>query len=79
MTPANVSDGPVMPDLIDEKDHNLYADSAYCGKNTKEESLRRMAGDGKLLINEQQFRNRKLTQEQIRNNQVFAIFIRGSQ
>ena len=72
VTPANVGDGPVMPDLIDEQDRTLYADSAYCGRNTKTESLRRMAGDGKLCIHEQQFRNRKLTEEQKRNNQTYS-------
>lgn len=72
VTAANVGDGPVMPEMIDADDHNLYADSAYCGKNTKSESLRKMAEDGKLCINEQQFRNRRLTEEQKRNNRIYA-------
>ena len=32
MTSANVHDSQVLADLVDDDDHVLYADSAYCGE-----------------------------------------------
>lgn len=65
VTDASVHDSQAVPDLIEEDDGALHADSAYCG----EEIEKMLAEKGiKSEIHERAYRNRPLTEEQKTSN-----------
>jgi len=67
VTPANVSDGVMLPALIDEFDRALWADSAYMSEEMRQ-LVYRMNPDIKLYINEKGNRYHPLTEEQKASN-----------
>jgi len=67
VTHAAVHDSKELLGLIDEKDKELYADSAYVGEELHGALLEKNP-DLKLKINEKGYRNRPLTDEQKVNN-----------
>jgi len=60
VTPANVHDSNVIVDLIDEKDKEIYADSAYADKKLPEHVENK--------VHEKGYRNHPLTEEQKHSN-----------
>ena len=74
VTPASVHDSQAVPDLIEEGDGELHADSAYRGEEI-EEALK--AKGIKSEIHERAYRNRPLTEEQkISNRQKSKLRVR---
>lgn len=67
VTSASVHDSQPLDDLLDEKDENqdLYADSAYTGKEHEETIKKHKMGN---QVNEKGYRNKPLTEEQKENN-----------
>lgn len=65
-TPANVHDSQPLPDLIDEKDRVLYADSAYSGKPI----LDKLPADLDCQIHEKGYKNHPLTDKQKASNRT---------
>ena len=62
VTPANVHDSNEFVDFIDEKDQEVYADSAYAGKELPEHVTNR--------VHEKGYRNKPLTEEQKESNRT---------
>jgi len=67
VTAASVHDSQEIVDLVDEKDKELYGDSAYVGEKLHEE-IKAKNPEVELKINEKGYRNRPLTQEQKASN-----------
>ena len=67
VTDASVHDSQEVEGLIDEKDKELYADSAYVGEELHEALLKKNP-KLKLKIHEKGYRNKPLTDEQKANN-----------
>ena len=67
VTDASVHDSQAVVDLIDKKDNELYADSAYVGQDLHEE-LRRKSPNITLKINNKAYRNKPLTEIQKASN-----------
>lgn len=67
VTDAAVHDSREIANLVDEKDKELYADSAYVGEELHKEILKRNPGV-KLNIHEKGYRNHPLTEEQKKSN-----------
>ena len=67
VTNAAVHDSQKLEELIDEKDQEVYADSAYVGEKLHE-SVHEQNPEVKLKINEKGYRNRPLTEEQKASN-----------
>ena len=65
VTDASVHDSQKLKDLIDEKDGELYADSAYRSREI-DEKLKEL--NIRNRIHEKAYRNRPLTEEQKQNN-----------
>ena len=65
-TPANVHDSQPLPELIDEKDRVLYADSAYSGKPVQD----RLPAGLDCQIHEKGYKNHPLTDEQKASNRI---------
>lgn len=61
VTSANVHDSQKLNELLDEKDKVVYADSAYVGIELENKNIEK-----KIL--EKGYRNKQLTDEQIKNN-----------
>lgn len=66
VTDASVHDSRPLPELINEQDNVLYADSAYTG----EELLASLPETVKIRVHEKGYRNRPLTEEQKENNRL---------
>lgn len=68
VTPANVHDADVLPELLDEKDkgQELYADSAYSGADNEA-----VVDTVKMVkkIHQKGYRHKKITEQQKKNNQ----------
>ena len=62
VTPANVHDSNEFVDFIDELDQEVYADSAYAGKELPEHVTNR--------VHEKGYRNKPLTEEQKNSNRI---------
>jgi len=67
VTDAAVHDSQEIVELIDEKDEEIYADSAYVGEELHQE-IRRKNPEVEIRIHEKGYRNRPLTEEQKQNN-----------
>jgi transposase, IS5 family len=67
VTDAALHDSQAIVDLIDEKDIELYADSAYTGENLHEK-IKEKNPNIKLKIHEKGYRNKPLTDEQKSSN-----------
>lgn len=69
VTDASVHDSQPLDDLLDESDkgQNLYADSAYTGKK-QEKTIKKYKMKNK--VNEKGYRNKPLTDKQIKNNRM---------
>jgi IS5 family transposase len=67
VTSANVHDSKCMVDLIDEKDNEVWLDSAYQGE-ALEEKVRETNPEVTLHINEKGKKNKPLTEEQKAEN-----------
>ena len=67
VTDASVHDSRAIVDLIDEKDKEVHADSAYVGEELNKNILLKNP-DLKLKIHEKGYRNRPLTDEQKESN-----------
>jgi IS5 family transposase len=63
VTDASVHDSREIVGLVEKQDEELYADSAYVGKELHEE-IRKKNKNIKLKIHEKGYRNRPLTEEQ---------------
>jgi len=63
VTDAAVHDSRCIVELIDEKDQEIYADSAYTGEGLQKE-IHEKNPDAKLRIHEKGYRNNPLTEEQ---------------
>lgn len=73
VTSANVHDSKALPELVDDKDQVLYADSAYSGKGLQES----LPGAVECRIHEKGSRNHPLTWEQkARNREKSKIRVR---
>ncbi len=73
VTSANVHDSKALPDLVDESDKVLYADSAYSGKELQE----RIPKTVECRIHEKGCRNHPLTEEQkASNNEKSKVRVR---
>ena len=64
VTSANVHDSKALPELVDEKDKVVYADSAYSGKELQEN----LPETVESRIHEKGYRNHPLTEEQKARN-----------
>jgi IS5 family transposase len=69
VTSANVHDSQCMWELINEDDKEVWADSAYTGKELEEE-IRGKNPKVILHINEKGHKNKPLTEEQKKNNRA---------
>ena len=67
VTDASVHDSREIVDLIDEKDQEIYADSAYVGEDLHTK-IHKKNPKVQLKINEKGYRNRPLTEEQKASN-----------
>jgi len=67
VTDAAVHDSQEIVELTDEKDEEIYADSAYVGEELHQE-IRRKNPEVEIKIHEKGYRNRPLTEEQKQNN-----------
>jgi IS5 family transposase len=67
VTDAAVHDSQAIVDLVDKKDKEIHADSAYIG-NELHEKIKGKNPDVKLKINEKGYRNKPLTDEQKASN-----------
>lgn len=67
VTDASVHDSRAIVDLIDEKDKELHADSAYVGEELHKNIVEK-SPNLKLKIHEKGYRNRPLTDEQRESN-----------
>ena len=67
VTDASVHDSRAIVDLIDEKDNELHADSAYVGEELHKNILEKNP-NLRLKIHEKGYRNRPLTDEQRESN-----------
>jgi len=67
VTDASAHDSTEVVGLIDEKDEELYADSAYVGEDLRKDLLKKNP-NLKLNINEKGYRNKPLTDEQKERN-----------
>jgi IS5 family transposase len=67
LTAANTHDSQALPALMHGKEHRLYGDSAYRGKNQKV-AMRKAAPEVKDFTNERAHRNRPLSKRQKQTN-----------
>jgi IS5 family transposase len=67
VTDASVHDSRCIVEIVDEKDKEIYADSAYTGEDLHKE-IRGKSPDAKLEIHEKGYRNKPLTEEQKTSN-----------
>jgi IS5 family transposase len=67
VTDASVHDSKCIVDLVDEKDEEIYADSAYVGKDLHKD-IKKKNPQIKLQIHERGYRNNPLTEEQKASN-----------
>ena len=69
VTPASVHDSQIFHELLDEKDKEVWADSAYVGEGLHEDILEDFP-DIKLHVCEKGYKNKPLTDEQQENNHI---------
>ena len=79
-TPANVHDSQPLPELVDEKDQVLYADSAYSGETPRSKlpagldcQIHEKGCKGHPLTDEQKASNRTKTSKRVRVEHVFGF------
>ena len=69
VTPASVHDSQCFHELLDEKDKDVWADSAYVGEDLRDDILKDFPSV-RLYLCEKGYKNKPLTVEQQENNRI---------
>lgn len=67
VTPANVHDSQMLPELLHGKETRVWGDSAYTGQG---DEIRKRAPNAKDFTNKKAFRNKELSDEQRAKNRI---------